>query len=69
MTNTPMPLRTHVEVGAKAVIHTDVAYMNVLSIGGTRHSIDFIDKVSGHMRTLNMKSKGKAAELVGQYTK
>lgn len=64
MTDTPMPSTTHEEVRPGEVIHTDVAAMNVPSIGGARYFVSFIDEVSGHVKALPMNSKGQASELL-----
>lgn len=57
MINTPMPYWSHVKV----VIHTDVAFMNVPSIGGGRYFATFIDEAR-HGREFHMKSEDEAAE-------
>lgn len=62
MTNTPMPSRARTEVRPGAVIHTDVTFMNVLSIGPARYFVIFIHESSGTVSAFHMKSRGQAAE-------
>lgn len=62
--NTPMKLRTHVEVRPAAVIRACGAVMNVLSITREWHLDTFVDETPSHLRTSHMKSKSEAGELL-----
>lgn len=55
LTNTPMPLRTHVKVTPGVVIRTDVAVMNLLLIGGVTCLTTFVNGGEGHVIDLHMK--------------
>lgn len=47
-----------------AVIHTDVSVMYVLSLGGAKYLMTFINEGPGHVRALHMKTEGRASELL-----
>lgn len=64
MTSTSMPLKIHVESRPGAVIHNDVAVMNVPSRDGARYFVTLIDEASGHVRAFLSKPKAEAAELL-----
>lgn len=64
VTNTPMLLRTRVEVRPGAMIDTDVAVINVQSIGGARYFFSLINEASVQVSASDMKSKVEAAELL-----
>lgn len=61
--NRYMLSRTHVKVRPGAVMHTDIAELNVLSIYVARYFFSLIDEVSGPVRDFYRSSKAKAAEL------
>lgn len=48
MTNTPVPLRTHVEVRPGGVLQTDAAVMNVRLIGRKWHYVALMDEAPVH---------------------
>lgn len=56
--------RTHVEVIPRVVIHTDIAVVNVLSIGAAWYVVSFTNGASDLVRALLKKLKGKPAELL-----
>lgn len=61
MTKTPMPLKTHREVGPADVLPTDVPVINVRSIGVARNFVTFMEGASGHLIALDMNLEGKTA--------
>lgn len=49
MTNKPMGSPTRLETRPGAVLHTDVAEMDISSVGGGKYFITFIVEESGHV--------------------
>lgn len=64
MTNKLMLSDNHVKARPGAVFHTDVAVMNVQSVGGASYFVIFIDGASGLERAFPMKKKVEPAELL-----
>ena len=67
MTNGPMPLRTELCKVPGEVIHTDVAHINVPSLGGAKYFVTFLDEASGHITARAIKRKNDASTELIKY--
>lgn len=67
MTNTTIKYRTILETQPGPVGHTDLAGMNVTSVGGATYFETFIDEPSGHLGAHHMKTKREAADLLERH--
>ena len=56
----PMKPKTYVTDAPGTIVHSDVAAMNVLSLGSAKYFVTFIDEASGPVRVMHLKSKGEA---------
>lgn len=61
MTNATMKSRTNLSTTPGASIHTDVAHMNIQSLGGARYFVTFTDEMTGHISTVPIKQKNEAS--------
>lgn len=66
MNNTPMRSQTTPETRPCAVLHPDLAEMNVSSVGGAEYFVNFIQDVFGHVSACHMKTKCQVTELLKQ---
>lgn len=64
MINTSMRQKNHLEVRPAVLIHTNVAFMSVLSIAGETYLLTSIYEASGYMRAFHQKPQGKAEDLL-----
>ena len=67
--NGPMKSKTYVTDAPGTVVHSDVAEMNVLSLGSAKYFVTFIDEASGRVRVIHLKSKGDAGDHLRKYVK
>lgn len=56
-TNAPKKSRKIPETRAGAVVHTDVAEVNVSSVGEAGNIVMFIDEAPGHLSACHMRTK------------
>lgn len=64
-----MKSRTSLETRSDVGLHTYVAEMSVVPVGGSRYFVTFIDEVSGHVSAFHMKTKAEAATLLKHLAK
>lgn len=69
MTNTPMRARTSISKVPGAVIHTNLAEINVRSLGGAKFFVTFIDEATNYFREMHLKRKGDAAYQLKRYVR
>lgn len=67
MTNKPRNPRTVLKACRGAVGRTDVAEMNVTSVGRSKHIVKSIDEAFGQLGACHIKTKGKTDELLKQH--
>lgn len=69
MKNTPITTRSHVETLHGAVLRTDMALMNNLSLGGATYFVTFIDEALGYVKAFHMKTKGEATKVLKHHVR
>lgn len=67
MTNTKMKSGRHVKMQPGVVVHLDIAKVNKLSLRKANYFGIFIDEASGFERSINIKSKYKAAKSLKKH--
>lgn len=67
MINTEMEYHRHVEMRSGSVIYSDVAEMNVRSLGGEKYFVTFIDEITGFVRDVLMKTSVTGAGLLNKH--
>ncbi len=69
ITNGPMKSSTIVKSVSGTEIHTDVAEMNVMSLGSTKYFVFFIEEASGLVYAADLEPKDDAASQLVKYVK
>ena len=69
MTNGPMKSKSYVTDVPGTIVHSDVAEMNLMSLGSAKYFVTFVDEASGHVRVMHLKSKGDAGYHLRKYVK
>ena len=62
MENSTMKSRQNIEQTPCAVVHTDVVYMNVKSLGGAKYFVTFQDEATQHLTAIPIKVKSEASD-------
>lgn len=69
MPSTAMKSRTTLETRPSAVLHTDVAEISLISVGGSRYFVTLIDEASRHVSAFHKEIKAEAAEVLKRQVK
>jgi len=67
MVNPSVLSRTNLSKVPGASIHTDVAHLNVPSLGGAKYFVTFLDEATGHILARPIKRKNEAATELQKY--
>lgn len=69
MKNMPMCSQTSLESRPATVWHTDVAELNVPSVGEAKYFVTFINEVSRYVNTSHIKAKSEAWKLLKRHVR